>query len=225
MIRHIKEFDKRAKSYSTNNYIQKQIVDDLLNFDSRVHQKILDIGCGNGLIRQNLKFTPELFIGIDASSKMLEIHPVFDDVKLINKNFDDTSIYEEFIGDIDMIYSSSALQWSKHLNNTLQKIQKFKNFALAIHTDNTFKELRQTLKTDTFLPSLQNIKDSLYRNVKYEVKTYQIEFENNQDLLKYIKNTGISSGQKKLTTRDLREFLTKNNKKYLKFEVLFIKDI
>ena len=148
---HIKEFDRRAFTYKDNNVIQKQIVLDLLAYDKQKHSYILDVGCGDGLIYQNLEYNPIHFVGIDASSSMLDFHPVSPNIELIQDDFDDLSIYKKYTNNYTL-YSSSSLQWSSDLESLLHTVLKFQNFVLAIHTQNTFKEFKYF--SACFVPNL-----------------------------------------------------------------------
>lgn len=221
--RPIHSFDKRALSYSQNNIIQKQIVLDLLKFDACKHSHILDIGCGDGLIIKNLSYKPIHFVGIDLSANMLKLHPKDDFITTIEKNFDDLSIYKMYTN--YTFYSSSALQWSVDLAALLEAISSFSRFRIAIHTSNTFRDLLDFFGLKPFLPTIKYVVSHLPKNIQIDTKKYKIEFKTNQELLKYIQNTGVNNNQYIRSIGDIRDFINKNDKKHLEFEVLFIKNI
>ncbi len=91
-----KIFDNFASSYeNTMENLNTQIIDTLIQKRGVLKGRVLDLGCGTGLAAQKLKNEDNLFIGVDISSKMLEIAKsknIYDNlhcidiVKFISKN-------------------------------------------------------------------------------------------------------------------------------------------
>jgi len=218
---HIREFSKHFLQYEKYSFLQKKVAKHLLSKINHDKKNILDLGCGNGLVYSHIKCDYDKFIALDFSNKMLQIHPKNDKVKLVEKNFDDLD--GDFFKSFDLVISSSSLQWSKDITKIIKNIQEnSKDFALAVFCDKTFKDLRNWLEIDTFLPSSDEIVSVLHNYTTYEKKIYKIEFRDVISQLRYIKKSGVSGGVKKLSVKKLRDFIKNYDKKELEFEVLFI---
>lgn len=76
------------------------------------HTRILDMGCGDGIFLKRYKKRDDLFVGVDASPKMCELHSKHDGCIVVNADFDEPffakRIEDEF-GRFDLLLSSSAL--------------------------------------------------------------------------------------------------------------------
>jgi malonyl-CoA O-methyltransferase len=164
------------------------------------------------------------FIAVDLASDLLEFHPKDKDIKIKLANFDDLSLYKDL--DIyDLTIASSSLQWSKDLPKTLSYISKHsKHIAFAIFCDKTFKTIRDITNLGTFLPSsdlaLKLIKKEFH--IRYELLEYKLEFEDNLSKFRYIKNSGVSGGEKQLSYKKTKDLIKNYPLKYLEFEVLFV---
>ena len=67
-------FDNFAATYEqTLKNIQYAVVDKIAELYAPLKGKILDLGCGTGLVAQKLKTSDNEFIGIDISPKMLDL--------------------------------------------------------------------------------------------------------------------------------------------------------
>ncbi len=221
-----KEFSRFATSYNEINIIQKEVAYKLVKYLKFSHyNSVLDLGCGGGEVYKNLikeKISIDKFVGVDISNEMLKIHPKSQNIELICSNFENIKIFNKY----DIVVSSSALQWSKDLNSTLLKITKLSdNFIFAIFTSNTFKTLHQVANIKSPIYSkdylIKNI--NKYFNAKYETISYKLEFENTYKMLEYIKKSGVSSGEKKLSFKEIKNLIKSYPLNYLEFEVLFVK--
>jgi len=221
-IPHIRQFSKYSKLYNEYNFIQKMVAKRLLSSIDLKVRKVLDLGCGDGLVYKNIKFDFDEFIGVDLSPEMLKLHPKDRRVKLSCKDFDNIDNFSEY----DLVLSSSALQWSKDTLSLIKKIDKqSRNYALAIFTRGTFESIREFLKIKSFLPKKEKIENILNKNVSCETVTHKIEFEDNLSMLKYIKKSGVSGGKKVLSIKEVKNFLQNYDKNYLEFEIILIKKI
>ena len=213
------QFSKFAKSYSQKNEIQKQIIDryktHLQNYS------ILDLGCGNGSL---LEFVvPKNYIGIDFSENMLKLHPhknkfCFDFNKKECWNFIQKQKFEIFV-------SFSALQWANNLEFIFYNIKQLnKPFLITIFTSNTFKTLHQTAKIKSPIHSRDNIlKYSTLLKPEIEILNYKLYFEDKIEMLRYIKKSGVSGGEKKLSIKKIKELIKNYPLNYLEFESITLK--
>jgi len=222
----LKEFSRFANNYNKINIIQRDVAKELVNRLDNKYNTILDIGCGGGeiyknIIQNSIKF--KKFTAIDISQNMLDIHPQDDDrVELKAMSFDDTQLLENRY---DIVISSSALQWSEDLDYTLSNISKLSNkFLFAIFTANTFKTIHQLANIDSPIYPKEYLKNKIdrYFNASYSTLSYKLYFENSYDMLKYIKESGVNGGGKKLSFREIKNIVNNYPYDYLEFEILIV---
>ena len=226
-MKHIKEFSKQANSYDANTIIQKKVATFLLSKIKYNPKKILDLGCGTGDINLKIDWEYEKFIGVDSAPAMCEKHPKNDFIEVLNVNFEDKKFQDDMISGtlFDLIISSSALQWSKNIEELIEFTSKISsNIAFAIFTCKTFADIYKLSGLKTFLPEAKKLVDitKKYFDIEYEVKIYRLDFEDNISKFRYIKKTGVSGGERKLTVTQTKKLIEAYPHKYLEFEVLFI---
>jgi len=216
-----REFSKFANEYSKRNIIQKKILQKyspILN-----NKSILDLGCGNGDLLQFC--TPKNYIGIDFSQEMLKLHP--------NNNtycFDfNTKECWDFIKtqNFEILVSFSALQWANDLEFIFNNIKTLnKPYLMAIFTSNTFKTIHKTANINSPIHSKEKIlKHSKILNPNIETLNYKLYFDNKVEMFKYIKKSGVSGGEKKLSYKEIKKLINNYPLNYLEFEILVLKNI
>ena len=223
-----KEFSKYAKSYDKYNVIQKKVAKELL---SKVVQKkyanVVDLGAGSGTIYHYLspKISYKNFFALDYSIEMLNIHP--SDTKIIKKiyDFNTQSLSCLDLECIDLLISSSSLQWCDNFNKTIYDIvHHSSDIALAIFTNNTFKTLHQIASIKSPIISQEQILDTLSSQKKVfdiEIKEYRLSFESKKDIFRYIKKSGVSGGDKLLSYKETKRLIEEYPYDFLEFEVVF----
>ncbi len=217
---HTNEFSKRASSYQKHNIIQKKVVKKLIENIHSNPKKILDLGCGSGAVYENITWDIDQFVGVDKATNMCILHPTDDKIKLINKDFE-TLEFEKY----DIVISSSALQWAKNLDSLFQKISlNTDEIAFSIFCDGTFKTIYEVANLRPFLPNSHDLIELLnhYFEFEHEVLHYKLDFEDNISKFRYIKNSGVSGGERKLSFKDTKKLIAEYPHKYLEFEVLFV---
>lgn len=217
---HTDEFSKRAFSYTKHNIIQKKVVKRLVENIQSKPKKILDLGCGSGAVYKHISWEIKEFIGVDNAANMCSLHPVNSKIKLINEDFETLDF-----GKFDIVISSSALQWAKDLDLLFQKIAlKSDEIAFAIFCDGTFKTIYEVTSLETFLPNKNELLKLLTRYFEFhhEVVNYKLDFEDNLSKFRYIKNSGVSGGVRKLNFKETKKLILDYPHKYLEFEVMFI---
>jgi len=222
-----REFQRFASNYDELNVIQrmvaKTLVDDLPHLE---YDTILDLGCGSGAVYNNIRENGihfNSFIAFDASSDMLGIHPS----KNVTKKLGDFNS-ENFTADIngvDLVISSAALQWSTDLDYTFDQIKSLSNnFRFAIFTSGTFKTLHSTAEVQSPIHPTEFIKEAIdkhFDSADIGIKHYKLEFDTVREMLQYIKKSGVSSGDRKLSVKQIRKLMREYPLGYLEFEVLF----
>jgi len=218
--RHTNEFSKRASSYQKHNIIQEKVVKKLIENIHSNPKKILDLGCGSGAVYQNITWSVDQFIGVDKATNMCDLHPRDKCVQLINEDFEALKFQKS-----DIVISSSALQWARNLDSLFKKIASNTNeIAFSIFCDGTFKTIYEVANLKPFLPNSSELIKLLnrYFEFKHEVIHYKLEFEDNLSKFRYIKNSGVSGGERKLSFKDTKKLIASYPHEYLEFEVMFV---
>ncbi len=221
---HTDEFSKRAKSYQETNIIQKKVVKKLIKGIQSQPKHILDLGCGEGAVFKEVDWEFESFIGVDKAENMCALHPSHDKLTLHNTDFEDPSLYHD-ISHVDITIAASSLQWAKDLESTVQNIAKHsEQIAFAIFCDGTFKSIYDITHLPSFLPhhewALEIV--SKYFDIHHDKSLYKLDFEDNLSKFRYIKNSGVSGGNRQLGYHDTKKLIAAYPHTYLEFEVLYI---
>lgn len=220
------EFSKHAFEYESYNDIQKRVADKLLSHVDSKPKHILDLGCGSGAICKNIKWEYERFLGVDFAPAMLELHPKSQTTESIYGDFNDFTLFKK-LGEskYDYIFSASALQWSKNLDETFREIKALNApISLAIFTSATFKTLNETASIESLLKSKEEI-DELQKkhfDVNFEVMTYKLEFGSVREMFQYIKHSGVSGSRNLLSIKEMKRLMREYPINYLEFEVVFL---
>ena len=222
-----KEFTRFAENYQHLSTIQQKIAKELISKVSKNTKTILDIGCGNGNLYNQISWEMDSFYGIDISKKMCELHPNKENIYIKEASFDDIEIYDFYRNkNIDIIISSSSLQWSQNIENIFKTLPLISpNISLSIFTNNSLKALLDGLNLKSFLLDESYIIKLIQEkyNVITHTKTYKKSFKTTRDLLSFIKQSGISGGVKRAKISDIKKVIQENKIKEASFEVLFIK--
>jgi len=228
----IREFSRFAKEYDNYNIIQSEVAKSLVErLEYQKYKRVIDIGCGSGEVYKNLiakRVEFAEFIAFDYSSQMLSIHPSADNITKLLGDFSSVDDLNRLNYQDATILSSSALQWSSDLDLTLFHISKsISSIYLAIFTSNTFKTLHNTAQVSSPIYSEDILKRSIskYFDAKFETKEYRVSFDNTRDMLKYIKRSGVSGGDRVLDYKNTKKLLEDYPLDYLEFEVLFVEGI
>ncbi len=224
---HIKEFTKNAPFYEKYNIIQKRVAKELLKKIEKRHKKILDLGCGSGEIYKNLPFNPKFFVGVDLSLQMCKLHPKKENIKILNESFDNPNLYEKLkpLSPFDLIISSSALQWAKDLDFILYNLKNLKgDWLFSIFCDKTFKTIQKITNQPSILPKKRDIIKTVskYRKCEFQTINYKLFFKDNISKFRYIKKSGVSGGERRLSFKEIKYLIDNYPLPYLEFEVLYI---
>jgi malonyl-CoA O-methyltransferase len=222
MAKHIKEFSKNAHRYDAHTALQQEIAHYLVSKISSQPQTILDLGCGSGAVLKQISWDFGQFTGVDSAPRMCELHPRSENVHIRCDSFEALHLYET---SYDLIISSSALQWAQEIEPLIRQIAfTCKEGAFAIFTDKTFETIYEMSGLKRFLPNAK-VLIALFESVftcKVEIKTYRLFFEDNPSKFRYIKNSGVSGGEKRLSVAQTKALIYDYPHDYLEFEVLFV---
>ncbi|SFZ97369.1 Biotin synthesis protein BioC [hydrothermal vent metagenome] len=227
----IKEFSRFAHQYNNFNIVQAKVAKKLVSkLPNRDYSSILDIGCGSGAIYENLQSSNVTFDSLtvlDSSENMLAVHPDSSVITKVCENFNSENFLDALPkNSYDLILSSSALQWSEDLSFTLGKIATLsKNVHFAIFTSGTFKTLHKVANITSPIHTAEVIQEEIlkhYADANFELHSYTLHFETVLDMFRYIKKSGVSSGEKKLSFKETKLLMKNYPLDYLEFEVLFV---
>jgi malonyl-CoA O-methyltransferase len=227
----IQEFSRFAHHYDQYNIIQAQVAKLLIEKLSTKHYNtILDVGCGSGEVFKNIqkqKVKVNHFIALDSSENMLAIHPQMQSIKKVctdfnNIGFIDTLPFKQY----DLVLSSSSLQWSNNLDFTLGQISNLSHtLKAAIFTSGTFKTLHQIANVSSPIYTAEEMQENIlkhYKDVSCILHHYTLNFNSVREMFRYIKKSGVSSGEKKLSYKEMKHLMDVYPLDYLEFEVLFV---
>lgn len=226
----VKEFSRFAHQYDHYNMIQAEVAKALVEqLPIGEYTSIVDIGCGSGEVYKNIERCGHHFkeyIALDSSAEMLELHPSAQNIVKLQADFNIPETYSLFHADPkSIVLSSSALQWSKDLDFTINQLsKKCENAYFAIFTSGTFKTLHQMAKIDSPIYTQQKLQEVLesYYNASFQTRLYRLDFENVREMFQYIKKSGVSGGEKQLSYKQTKYLMQNYPLKYLEFEVLFM---
>ena len=219
-----KEFQRFAKTYSRYSLIQARVAKALANKISGNFSYVVDLGCGSGGFFNAYKKPFVSYLAIDISPEMLEIHPTANGAETMIGNFNDSKLFEALKKrEFELIVSSSALQWSQNLDWTLSQIASFKRpVALSLFTSGTFKTLHEIVGISSPIRSKEETVRLLQKhfNVKIDTLKFKLYFSDKLSMLRYIKQSGVSGGKRKLSITQTRKILRDYPLFFLEFEVV-----
>ncbi len=219
-MEHLQQFQRFAAQYGRYNIIQKQVAKELVQKLPFRPKKILDLGCGDGAVYNNITWEIEEYIACDSSEAMLALHPE-KKVKPLCASFDSLNLspYKDHF-----CLSSSALQWSRDLEAVFAKLSSM-HCALSLFTSGTFQSLHACAGSASPIYAKEQIVEFAKRyfpEYETEVKQYRLGFASTLEMLRYIKRSGVSGGKKQLSYSSVKCLLDDYEKDYLEFEVVFI---
>lgn len=119
-------FNEKAKTWDTPEKIEKAAfygrkIKEVLHKDH--FSKVLEIGCGTGLLGSQFWQSNSQYVGLDTSSEMLSVlHSKCDEKDLVRSylvNMDTEEVPEK---DFDLVVSSMAFHHLKDPKNTVQRL-------------------------------------------------------------------------------------------------------
>lgn len=203
-------FNNKFHIYNENADIQKLVAHNLNNFIShnckeKQFKSIFEIGCGTGIFTSYITKT--------YNFDNIILNDYFDTRKYLTNikysNFLLGDIETIAIPEVDIVVSSSVLQWIKNFDLLTYKISKSTNlFTFSIFTFGNLKEINNHFKISLDYMKIDDIVTILnkyFKLVKYEQQTLKKEFDTPFDALKHLKNTGVT-GFKKASISSIRSF-------------------
>ncbi|RIA95872.1 S-adenosyl-L-methionine-dependent methyltransferase [Glomus cerebriforme] len=110
------------------DFVPKLVKHDLITLLSpKSHERILDLGCGDGVLTYHIQSMCKECIGIDISQRMIEEAKLNEckDVRVVNcEKLVEWINNEGFIGYFDAVFSNAALHWMKNQEAVIEGIAK-----------------------------------------------------------------------------------------------------
>ena len=225
--RHQVEFEKYAKTYDSNALVQKRVAKELVQKLDFRPKTILDLGCGTGEIYKNISWEVDKFVGVDSSKAMCKLHPKNDKTEIFCDDFESKDFIEKIAKQrpFDLIVSSSSLQWSRDIRRVFDSYSNLsQKVAFSIFTSGTFKTIYEITGRDSFLPSFDSLVmlSSTFKKPNIEKKVFKVNFDDTVSMLKYIKMSGTSGGNRVLNYKEIKYLIERYPYNYLEFELIFI---
>ncbi len=212
-------FLKSVRSYDTEAVVQKEaaeaLVTSCLHFCNKKHNRVLEIGCGSGLLCQKFTdcFDVDKYIVNDLNASFCEITQE----KVADKSVNISSL----VGDAeeitlpdkcDLILSSSTMQWFEDVDSFVKKtysqLVDDGIFAFTMFSEGTMKELKALTQRGLNYVSARELYDSLaryYTVMSFEKYEKQLFFSAFGDIVRHMKQTGVNGlSGKRFTIPELR---------------------
>jgi len=230
MTRIAQEFSRFAGTYSQYNRIQVRVAKKLVSMLPRQrYGSILDLGSGRGEVCRHLEeqqIAFEQLTALDISPEMLALHPDASNISKIRGDFNSPQAMTSLLRkDYDLLISASALQWSSDLDATFAMLAPLvEQHYYAIFTSGTFRSLHRCAGVESPIYSTEVLKRSIscYYDATFETLHYTLHFDSVRKMLRYIKESGTSGGDRRLNYTQTKYLLENYPLDYLEFEVLFV---
>lgn len=225
-------FNKAEDSYDEHCYLQRHSGKKLISLlpeTSTSSNKILDAGCGTGLITQQLAlvYPYQDFLAIDIADRLLAIADNrLKHLGIITQLADfQTLSYKDRA--FSLIFSNMALHWSQDIEASFLSLYNVLHengvFAFSIPLIGSLHELQPYVVINSFFSSAE-IKSKL-QNISYKIITTHVEktilkFKNTRMTLQSIKRIGANfTGKKPQPGLCGKSFLQKANLQKLTYHI------
>ncbi len=217
-------FSRAAASYNSEARVQLKVAKKLTSFIKEycklTNPRVLEIGCGTGLLSRELvaSINPTELILNDLCPEM-ESHLS----QLLSQNNVSFKAEDaetaEFQGGMNLIASSSSLQWiedfSAFSNKAFSTLSNDGYFAFASFSNENLKEIYSLTTNKLPYKSLEEIRTIIAQKfdiLHYQSESYTLEFDNPVQCLRHIKLTGANALKNESWSKGiLQEF----SKKYI----------
>lgn len=216
-------FKKAHATYDQSALVQHQMCQHLIKLiQTRLPdaspKSILEIGCGVGNLTKlyhPLWQIDELYL-----NDLYDVHSDIDRAKLIIGDIEHIDLPR-----VDMALSSSALQWMKDLPTLCHRIHHAlsdaSTFAFATFGQDNLHEMKTLTGIGLDYHSLDDIIQMLSKAgfdvIHTEQTPYTLYFDQPKQILRHIKETGVSVGSVGWTKSSLAQFYENYRKKFAIF--------
>lgn len=207
-------FKRSVGTYNDNAHVQKIIVDRLKKivdmYVAGTPEKILEIGCGTGLLTSSLKdilscrelyindLVEEMCVRTAMANRILSSCCLVGDIEEL-----------PLPGAYDLIVSSSTFQWFVHPATTFYRLAvALSPGALLIFSTfgpSNLKEIRETAGEGLKYASqseMYRLLEPCFEVLAFQEEHHKLEFDSPLDVLQHLKRTGVNaSGGSEIWTK------------------------
>lgn len=204
---------------------------DLLSLiKKRKNMKIVDLGCGDGVITKKLhsSLKADFTLGVELSENMLNKAKALSTKKLTfqHKNIEDFEFQEKY----DLVFASASLQWVKNhmeiMKKAAQSLAYRGQFAFQLPGNTDYpthtigkqiegffaKKFAKDLTHPMGVHKIEEYSELLFRlgfkNQIVRMQVYAHVLPHSKDVLEWVKGTFLTWYQKQLTQEEFTEFLS-----------------
>lgn len=212
-----KRFEKSIETYAQNAVVQKQmaknLVSNLIQLKGNDFDKILEIGCGAGLLTKNilekLSFG-EFFVNDITGAAKEKIKTLSQEIIFIQGDCETVELAQG----MDLVISNSTFQWVSNLGPLLDKISHNLNkkgvIAFTTFGGENLHQIKAITGNSLNYYDQKDIENILNKNFEIIYSSSEIihlEFDNANDILRHLKLSGVNALEsKRWTKQDLRNF-------------------
>lgn len=219
-------FEKSMDKYDENAIVQKflaEILADETAFIKKDYDKILELGCGTGLLTKQIKekLNFKSYTANDLTDKSKKyLNKILKNYTYITGNAQKITPNSKF----DLIISNAMFQWFKNLDEVTLKYKNLLNkdgiLAFTTFSKENFYEFKKITNLSLDYKSENELKEILEKNYKIlRLQTYKktMEFKTPLELLYHMKNTGVNSiSQSRWTFSEVKNFCEKYKENFEK---------
>ena len=204
-----KRFSRNLKTYKDNSVVQNKMADKLVEMIRFQPKKILELGCGSGLLTEKLikKFNTTTYDAIDIVEDCEKyINEISSNINFYHSDIETFNFQDKY----DLIISNAVFQWVEDLPLFIEDIKKCLNpngilLFSTFGTDNLLEISKLTGESLKYI-AIQELNSLLHPQEIYEDKI-SLNFDTPKDVLKHLKYTGVNAiSNNHWTKSDLKNF-------------------
>lgn len=198
-------FGKARWSYDQHAVAQQQIIQRLvalLTAQKTEFERVLEIGCGTGMLSQQLitQFNIQQLVLNDLCADYQDCLAQKLPAERISYQFGDAEQCD-FAGEFDLIISASTFQWFENPAKFLQKaVKMLKNDGILLFnsfSERNLHQIRRLLKTGLYYPSEAEWRTDLeqagFELIMFEKNEIMLEFAGIEAVFAHLNKTGVSA--------------------------------
>ena len=204
-----KRFSRKLKTYKDNSVVQNKMADKLVEMIRFQPKKILELGCGSGLLTEKLikKFNTTTYDAIDIVEDCEKyIKEISSNINFYHSDIETFNFQNKY----DLIISNAVFQWVEDLPLFIEGLKKCLNpngilLFSTFGTDNLL-EISKLTGAGLKYKTVQELNSLLKPQEIFEDRI-ELEFDTPKDVLKHLKYTGVNAiSNNHWTKSDLKEF-------------------
>lgn len=224
-----RRFSKSSETYNSNAMIQRVVVKKIITMLKELgftqFGKLLEIGCGTGLLTKEIikNFTiDELLINDLSDSSFDELSKYLIHEKASNFQFIKADAETLKLSSLDAILSTSSFQWfgnfANFVNNISQQLNNQGIIAFSTFGPSNYIEVKKLLNVGLNYLSLKQqveILSNKFHVIEAQEWCQQLYFEHPCQVLSHIKSTGVNGISNSYFGKEkLKQFINNYSQSY-----------